>query len=105
MTINIKDIQKAIELDNILYTAHLLERMDERNISVLDIIDCMNKGKIIEQYPDDKPYPSCLIFSYVVNNRPIHVVAALDIENLSLRVITTYQPDELKWINYIERRR
>ncbi|MGL5066468.1 MAG: DUF4258 domain-containing protein [Sarcina sp.] len=104
MTINITDVQKAIELDNILYTAHLLERMNERHIAVSDIINCMMNGEIIEQYPDDKPYPSCLIFSYVVDNRPIHVVVALDLENLYLRVITTYQPDELKWINFKERR-
>ncbi|MGL5576324.1 MAG: DUF4258 domain-containing protein [Sarcina sp.] len=82
----------------------MLERMNERKITVSDIINCMNNGEIIEQYPEDKPYPSCLIFAYVVNKRPIHVVVALNCENLYLRVITTYQPDELKWINFKERR-
>ncbi len=34
--------------------------MQEREISRKDVISCINNGKIIEDYPDDFPSPSCL---------------------------------------------
>ena len=52
-------------------------------------------GEIIEQYPDDYPFPSCLIFGYSVNNRIIHVV--MSDEGTSSRTITAYFPDPEKW--------
>ena len=39
-------------------------------------------GEIIEDYPDDFPHPSCLVFGYAVNNKIIHVVVSMDKENI-----------------------
>ncbi|MEG4054235.1 MULTISPECIES: DUF4258 domain-containing protein [unclassified Microcoleus] len=30
-------------------------------------------GEVIEEYPDDKYSPSCLIFGLTIANRPLHV--------------------------------
>lgn len=35
-------------------------------------------GEIIEDYPEDYPNPSCLIFGYNVNGRILHIVAGCD---------------------------
>ena len=34
-------------------------------------------GEVISEYPDDVPFPSCLILGFV-GTRPIHVVTARD---------------------------
>lgn len=40
--------------------------MQERDISRADVKNCIMHGEIIEDYPDDFPHPSCLIFGYTV---------------------------------------
>ena len=65
--------------------------MLERNISRDDIKNTILNGEIIESYPDDKPFPSILMF-YQINNRPLHVVVAFDEESIKLHIVTTYEP-------------
>lgn len=48
-------------------------------------------GEIIEQYPDDFPWPSCLIFGHDANGKIIHVVAS-DNGQFS-KIITAYIPN------------
>lgn len=52
-------------------------------------------GEIIEQYPDDLPYPSCLIYGHAVDGKVIHVVAS-DNGDFS-KVITAYIPNTIKF--------
>jgi hypothetical protein len=48
-------------------------------------------GEVIEVYPTDRPYPSCLIL--YVEVEPVHVVAAADPAARICHVITAYRPD------------
>ena len=52
-------------------------------------------GEIIEQYPGDFPFPSCLVFGYSVENKIIHVV--ISEEGESGRIITAYTPSTEKF--------
>jgi hypothetical protein len=78
--------------------------MFERNISDEVVEKVIKNGKIIEEYLDDKPYPSFLILGYEKDNfkKPIHVVFAKDDKNII--VITAYRPSELKWTNNYQTR-
>lgn len=87
----------------IIYRLHAIERMFERNISVEAVPNVINGGKIIEDYPDDKPYPSKLILGYV-NNKPVHVVCAVNKAKDEIIIITVYEPDKEKWNSNFERR-
>ena len=43
----------------------------------MDVKSCLLKGEIIEDYPDDFPHPSCLVFGYTVNNEKfIYIITA-----------------------------
>ena len=70
---------------------------DEIYFSVLN-------GEIIKNYPDDKPYPSCLIFWRTFGGDPVHSVWAFNDENLWAVVITVYRPDPNRWIDFRQRR-
>jgi hypothetical protein len=48
-------------------------------------------GEVIEVYPTDRPYPSCLILH--LEPEPVHVVAAADPAARICHVITAYRPD------------
>ena len=100
---NIDDIRQALHEGRIFWREHVLERMLERDISKNDIKNCIENGKIIEEYVDDFPFPSCLVFGYTINNRPIHVVCSIN--GGIVYIITAYEPELFKWHNDFETRR
>ncbi len=50
----------------------------------------MNYGEVIEEYPDDYPHPSCLVFGYALNKKVLHVVVWVSKD--SVYIITAYYP-------------
>ncbi len=93
--INLCDLKALAKPEKIAITEHARKRLVERKISVSDIIHCISKGEIIEQYEDDKPFSSCLVSGEIENGEVIHSVVSHDEEYLYL--ITAYHPDTTKW--------
>jgi hypothetical protein len=85
-------LQNAVKKGSIEWQRHALERMMERGISRETVKEVLLKGEIIENYLDDKPYPSALFLGWV-KKQPFHVVAALDSLTGWCFVITAYKPD------------
>ncbi len=81
--------------NQIFYTRHSIQRMVERSLDKLIIEQAILSGKVIAEYPDDKPYPSCLSL-YIANNIVLHVVYSID-ENKNIFVITVYEPSTEEW--------
>ena len=77
------------------WTNHILVRLLQRGISMEDVEHTLLSGGIIEQYPDDYPYPSCLILGMPDIKRNLHVVCG--ISDTELWLITAYYPDEEEW--------
>ena len=61
---NLEIYQKLCSESKVLWTQHCLQRMQERDISRADVKNGIATGEIIEDYPEDYPNPSCLIFGY-----------------------------------------
>jgi hypothetical protein len=80
---------------------HARIRMFERNITTYEILAVIRNGEIIEEYPDDDPCPSILVFG-LSRTTPVHVVQGVCKDHL--RIITVYIPDESLWIQYKKRR-
>jgi hypothetical protein len=70
-------------------------RLQQRGINPSDIKNCIMKGEIIENYPEDYPYPSCLILGTSIERKIIHIVAGIG--NECLWIITAYFPATDKW--------
>jgi len=68
------------------------------------VFEAMMMDEVIEEYGDDKPYPSVLIYGRVQNERPLHVVCAYSGEDDLAIVITAYHPDSNLWIDFKRRR-
>jgi hypothetical protein len=82
--------------ETITFKDHAIIRMLERGIARSEILEVINLGEIIEDYFEDYPYPSCLMFK-IVNFRPLHVVVAHNITESQRFVVTTYIPDLTKF--------
>lgn len=92
---NISDLRKICTAENIEITLHAAKRLEQRGILLADVISCIQSGKIIEEYPDDYPFPSCLILGISVADKFLHVVVGSNPE--TLWIITAYYPDPSKW--------
>ena len=81
--------------ENYVVSMHGRRRMYERGIMLRDIIHAVDCGEIIEQYPEDHPFPSCLILGITISGQPVHLVVSLAEEHIYL--ITAYYPDDHEW--------
>lgn len=95
MVLNLENIKRICNPENIEITLHAAKRLEQRGISIKDVISCILSGEIIEQYPDDYPFPSCLVLGYSIKNQHLHVVIGSNME--TIWVITAYYPDPHKW--------
>jgi len=80
----------------LVFRVHALKRMFERGITVEDVRSAVTSGEVIQNYPDDRPYPSRLMLGWI-GPRPLHVVVAEDSEAGILMVVTAYEPDPVQW--------
>jgi hypothetical protein len=89
--LRIEDIRACCPDDDaIVLTDHLLTRMRQRRIRLENIKNAMTNGEIIEQYPTDYPFPSCLI-----NAENLHIVCSMG--EGRLYIITAYRPSPDQW--------
>ena len=92
---NITEIKARCRDDLIEVTQHILIRCQQRNITYKEIKAAIVNGEIIEEYPDDYPYPSCLVLGYTIKNRVLHVVVG--ISDTRIWLITAYEPSIEQW--------
>lgn len=102
---DITDIIEAIRAKRVRITDHADEEAEADQLSFDEIYFSVFNGEIIEDYPTDKPYPSCLIYGQTVGGYPVHSVWAYNEQNQWVVLITVYRPDPNRWINWRERRR
>jgi hypothetical protein len=83
------------------FSDHAVKRMIKRSISRQEVETVISKGEIIEEYPDDKYSPSCLVYGKTESARDLHVQVSLP---PVVVVITAYEPDPEEWENGRNRR-
>ena len=101
--IELENLKLYFERDAVFISDHAVKRFRERGIKIKDVRTAVYSGEIIEQYPDDYPYPSCLILGLSSAQKKIHIVMS-DEGNVS-RIITAYFPDKEKWCDDLRTRK
>jgi hypothetical protein len=101
----INQIIDAIRKDRIRITDHADEEAQNDRLYFDEIYYSTIRGEIIEDYPNDKPYPSCLIYGNNAKGDPIHSVWAFNNENGWVVLITVYRPDPERWIDFKKRKK
>jgi len=59
---DIADIIKATQANRVNITQHARREAKEDGLLLDEIFYSTQNGEIIEDYPSDTPYPSCLIY-------------------------------------------
>jgi hypothetical protein len=70
--------------------------MFKRNIKGNEVKLILEGGEVIKEYPDDKPYPSFLLFGFI-DHRPLHLLVAKNNETGDCIMVTIYEPDRSTW--------
>ena len=100
---DITDLQKLCENGSIRWTEHILKRLMQRGIFQASVVQAIRSGEIIEQYPDDYPYPSCLLLGTTEAGEALHIVCGIGEGKVWL--ITAYHPDPDEWESDLKTRR
>jgi hypothetical protein len=87
------------------YRTHATRRMFERGLFNEDIERVLVEGEIIEDYEEQSPFHHLLLNGKARFGLPVHVVVVVDTSTKTLSIITTYEPNLLKWTANFTRRR
>ena len=100
---SIENIINAIHQKLIRITDHADEEAQADLLTFDEIFFSVLQGEIIEEYPTDWPYPSCLIYGDSFNGEPIHSVWAYNQDSQWAVLITVYRPDPDRWVDWRRR--
>lgn len=87
-------VKQAFRDKTYTLTDHASDRAAKRRIRSPEIEQAILSGEVIEDYPDDKYGPSCLILGYTDDKRPLHVQVSYPNR---IKVITVYEPSPDEW--------
>jgi hypothetical protein len=96
----IQKVVEAIRAKRIRITDHADEEAQADKLKYEEVYFSVLNGEIIEDYPKDKPYPSCLIYGQTFAGEPVHSVWAYNKKTKWAVLITVYRPDPKRWIDY-----
>jgi hypothetical protein len=99
----LEELRRQLSVGEFEFSRHAFKRAVERNISEVEIKQAGASAKIIEDYPDDKYSPSCLLLGFTKTGRPLHLQVSYADTDL-VKIITLYEPDEREWIDFSRRR-
>lgn len=99
MTIDETGIRSRIRT-HVKFTEHARLAMRDDNLAVVDVLEGLQNFEIIEEYPDAKPFPMCLLLCWLNDKNPLHIVCALPEHVDMLIIATVYIPSKKEWLNY-----
>ena len=100
----LKFIQGRVRERKVIWTYHVNMRMRSRSISRAEIIGAVKTYEVIESYPDDKYFPSYLVYGKH-EQQVFHVFFAVDVEGSNVRIVTAYRPRLEDWQSDLRTRR
>ena len=82
------------------FSKHAVDQSIIRDISVAEIEEAISGAcEIVEDYPNDKYGPSCLILGFTKAGRALHFQCSYPSRPL-IKIITLYEPDPDLWVNF-----
>ena len=100
----ISQIQDKIRERRYELSRHAVDQSIKRDISIADLEEAvLGHCELVEDYPEDKYGPSCLLLGFTKAGRAMHIVCSYPSRPL-LKIITLYEPEPSEWVDYRTRR-
>jgi hypothetical protein len=101
-SLDMNAVREVMAARNYLFTEHGSDRAVERDITCREVEETVASGEIIEDYPDDKYGPSCLIMGVTSSGRVLHVHISYP---PTVKIITVYEPSSDEWEDGFRKRK
>ncbi len=100
----IEDIRRKIIAGQFEYSKHAADQSILRKITVQELREAITSAEIIEDYPEDKYGPTCLMLGFTKKNRPLHIQCSYPSRPI-IKIVTLYEPNPDEWIDWKVRRK
>jgi hypothetical protein len=98
------EIRDRVAAGHFEFSQHATDQTIVRRISVAEVRSAIRSAEVIEDYPNDKYGPSCLLYGTTSAGRPLHIQCSHPSRPV-VKIITVYEPDPDLWIDFRERRK
>jgi len=99
----IEEIRTKVAAGQFEFSQQAVDQSIVRRISVAEIREAFSCAEVIEDYPDDKYGPSCLLLGFAKSGRALHLQVTYP-SRPTLKLITVYEPDPAGWIDFRSRK-
>jgi len=89
-------IRAQVATENIRITQHAQQEMVEEIITLDEVLQSIASARIVENYPEHRRGPCCLLTGLTQDARPLHIVCTT--AQPVLIIITVYEPKLPKWV-------
>ena len=87
-------IARAVAQGRYRYTVHGAQQLIARGIHRGDVEEAAATGELIEDYPDHRYGPACLVLGRSIGGEPLHLVCSL---RETVDIVTVYRPEPAEW--------
>lgn len=95
-------IRARVAAQRFRVSQHAAAEMVEDALTLDDVLHVLGNAVLLENYPDHRRGPCCLVGGTTATSRPVHVVCTS--ANPVLIIITVYEPTPPKWLSPTQRR-
>ncbi len=96
----LEEIQAKILRREYEFSKHAVDQSIVRDISIAEVEGAISGGiEMVEDCPDDKYGPSCLILGFTKTGRPLHLQCSYPSRPV-IKVVTLYEPDPDVWVDF-----
>lgn len=96
-------IRALAAADEVRITIHAHQRMVEEGVTLDEVLETVGTSSMLENYPEHRRGPCCLLNGFTGSRRPLHVVCTTT--RPELIIITAYEPKPPKWLSPTQRSR
>ena len=100
-------IRVAFESDKVVYSQHAKREMEQESFGSIEdseVAEAVLNAEVLRVYEDEKPYPCALAYGRTQRGRPLHFVCAICDDEDVVIVVTVYEPDPERWVDFRHRR-
>ncbi len=93
----LNEIRRMILQRDYEFSKHAVDQSIIREIEVYEVEQAIGGDcEVIENYPNDKYGPSCLVLGFTETRRPLHIHCGYS-TGRRLKIITLYEPSVQLW--------